>query len=153
LSRWSVNAQICCAVSGFGFCSFHSDDAFCALQPGVDARGFGSFSAVQVCDLSCIHLRALCLSRWHIFLVPTAATSIKEMWFCGSKQKVQSNNLTIKNIFTLFSVWFPEVPWKAKNFKNNKPAAILKLAFVPSIRTSSCNRAGLHSNRTAQLNN
>jgi len=74
------------------------------------------------------------------------------MWFCDSKQKVQSNNLTIKNIFTLFSVWFPEVPWKAKNVKNNKPAAILKLAFVPSIRTSSCNRAGLHSNRTAQLN-
>ena len=87
------------------------------------------------------------------FLVPTGAISIKETWFCGSKQKIQENNLTIKNIFMLFSVWFSEVPWKAKNVKNNKPAAILKLAFVPSIRTSSWNRAGLHSNTTAHVNN
>ena len=48
----------------------------------------------------------------------------------------------IKNIFTLFSC-------KTKNVKNNKRAVILKLAFFPSIRTSSWNRAGLHSTRPA----
>ena len=63
LSQWNIDAQTCYAVNNFSFYSFHSDDAFCALLPEVNAHEFKSFSAVQIYDLSYIHLRALYLSR------------------------------------------------------------------------------------------
>jgi len=67
-----------------------------------------------------IFICVLCTCHDNIILSSDIGDIYQKMWFCGSKQKVQSNNLTIKNIFTLFSVWFPEVPWKAKNVMNTR---------------------------------